>query len=150
MKKVESLPLDDEVKKNNFEMLKKDYDKKADSYDRWYKITSYLIKNEYFNKQFDGLDDMEMLKFVTQYISAPFPPMFSKNDFDKLVLVGINNNQREALWRLSFTYAKKGYDLDKIVDYYIAQKGGYYIQELNSAVGEYLNINELIDKIKDK
>ena len=91
-----------------------------------------------------------MLEFIAQNIQAPFPPNLTQEEFDRLVKVGIENDEREWLWRLAFNYERRKINFDEIVDYFIKKKDGYYLTELISAVGEYLNIDSIFDKIEDK
>ena len=74
----------------------------------------------------------------------------SQEEFDKLVKVGIEKDEREWLWRLAFNYERSKINFDNIVDYFIKKKDGYYLAELISAIGECLNIDSIINKIVDK
>ena len=121
-----------------------------DSQARWVAITDYIVKNDYFDNNFESLTDYELLKFITQNIQAPFPPKLTQEEFDKLVKVGMEKDERELLWRLAFNYEGSKINFDDIVDYFIEKKDGYYLAELISAVGECLNIDRIIDKIDDK
>lgn len=132
------------------ETLKKDYEKVIDSHERWFSITSYINKNEYFNNVFDSLTDYELLEFIAQNIQAPFPPQINQDDFEKLVKVGIENDEREWLWRLAFNYEGMNINFDSIVDFFIKEKDGFYLTELINAIGECLNIDDIINKINDK
>lgn len=91
-----------------------------------------------------------MLEFIAQNIQAPFPPNLSQEEFDKLVKVGIEKDEREWLWRLAFNYERRKISFDDIVDYFIKKKDGYYLSELIIAIGECLNIDSIIDKIDDR
>ena len=150
---VESIPQNDENKDrlnkviNN---LKNEYNKEKDSFKRWYTIAKYISDNDYFNTCFESLSKYELLEFIGQNISAPNPPNLSQEEFDELVKVGIKKDERELLWRLAFNYENKKIDFNKIVDYYIKKKDGYYLGELISAVGKQLDINKIIDDINDK
>lgn len=152
IKKLETIPKDknEEFLNKQIGNLKKDYNKKMDSYERWFKITEYINQNKYFNECFDNLSEYELLEFIAQYIQAPLPPQLNQEEFDKLVKVGIENDEREWLWRLAFNYENRNINFDNIVDYFIEKKDGYYIQELISAVGESLNLDRMIDEINDK
>ena len=132
------------------ESLRNDYNKEMDSHKRWLAVVDYISESEYFNKSFESLSDYELLEFIAQYISAPFPPKLKQEEFDRLVKVGIENDKREWLWRLAFNYEETNFDFDSIVDYFIEMKDGYYIAELISAVGQCLDIDKLIDKLNDK
>lgn len=123
-------------------------EKEIDSYDRWYKVFEYIINNDYFNESFDNLTDNELLDFVTTYIKAPNPPKLDQEEFDKLVNIGIEKDDREALWRLAFNYDETDLNIDNIVNYYIEKKDGYYLSELISAVD--LDVDSIINRINDK
>lgn len=116
----------------------------------WIALMDCINNNEYFNKCFESLTDYELLEFIAQYICAPLPPYLEQEQFDKLVKTGIEHDKREWLWRLAFNYERYDLNFDSIVDYYIEKKDGYYIAELISAVGDNLDVDSIIDKIKDK
>ena len=149
--KIEQIPMDNNSDFLNRQLnyLKKDYDREMDSQERWFAITDYINKNDYFTKTFESLTDYELLEFIAQNIQAPFPPNLTQEEFDKIVKVGIEKDEREWLWRLAFNYESRKINFDKIVDYFIKKKDGYYLAELISAVGENLNIDSIIDKIND-
>ncbi len=92
------------------------------------------------------MDDYELLKFITQYISVPLPPKISQKGFDSLVNVGIESDESEALWRLAMNYNRKDKDFFKIEDYFIKKRDYYYLAELISSVEEDLNLDRLIEK----
>ena len=151
--KLKNIPKDDknfDFLNKYLENLKKDYEKGTDSYERWFKITDCINKNNYFNKVFESLTDYELLEFIAQNISAPFPPNLNQEEFDKLVKVGIEKDEREWLWRLAFNYESRNINFDLIVKYFINKKDGYYLTELISAVGDCLDIDKIIDMIDDK
>lgn len=153
MRSLEQIPQDEGNKEfltRQLETLKKDYDKKHDSHKKWLKIMNNITSNEYFNNCYDSLSEQELLNFITEYINVPIPPLLTQEEFDKLVKLGIENNLKEQLYRLAFNYAKKKINLDSIFDYFILKNDGYYISELISAIGEYLDIDNIIDKINDK
>ena len=122
---------------------------KNDSEEMWFSIAEYIINSDYFNKVFDSLSDYELLEFVTQKINVLFSPKLSQEEFDNLVDVGIENDERECLWRLAFNYEGMDIDFDKIVDYFIEIKDGYYLIELISAVGDSLDIDGIIYRLDD-
>ena len=130
--------------------IAKNITNEMDSHARWFEITDCINKNEYFNKLFESLTDYELLELIAQNISAPFPPNLTQEEFEKLVNAGIKKDEREWLWRLAFNYEGKNINFDTIVEYFIKKKDGYYLAELISAVGECLNIDEIIDIIDDK
>ncbi len=150
--KMDLIPKDDnniEFFNEQLDRLKRDYDSEMDSHERWSEITDCIDKNDYFTKTFESLTDYELLKFIAQNIRAPFPPYLTQEKFDRLVKVGIENDEREWLWRLAFNYEIYNINFDKIVDYFIDKKDGYYLAELISAVGQCLNIDGIIDKINN-
>lgn len=151
--KFENIPNDDKnivFLNKQLENLKKDYEKEMDSHERWFKITDCINKNSYFNKVFASLTDYELLEFIAQNISAPFPPNLTQEEFDRLVKIGIEKDEREWLWRLAFNCENRSINFDSIVEYFIKKKDGYYLAELISAVGENLNIDKIIEMIDDK
>ena len=151
--RFENIPKDDEnldFLNKHLENLKKDYEKEMDSHERWFKIFDCINENSYFNKLYESLTDYELLEFIAQNISAPFPPNLTQEKFDKLVNVGIEKDKREWLWRLAFNYENSNINFDSIVEYFIKKKDGYYLSELISAVGDCLNLDEIIDMIDDK
>jgi len=153
IEKIENITKDDnniEFLNKQLSSLKKDYKREIDSYERWYAVTSCIDKNEYFNKNFENLTDYELLEFIAQYIKAPFPPQITQEEFDRLVKVGIENDEREWLWRLAFNYENSNMNFNEIINYYINNKDGYYLAELISTIGECLNIDDIIDKINNK
>jgi len=148
--KLETIPKDEDIFNRLLNNLKKDNEKEIDSHERWLAIAQCIDENDYFNTCFDNLSDYELLEFISQYIQVPFPPQLSQEKFEKLVKVGIENDEREWLWRLAFNYERRNINFDLIVDYFINVKDGYYLAELISAVGECLDIDSIIDKITDK
>ena len=99
------------------------------------------------------MNDLELLNFITQYISVSLPPNIDQEKFNDLVKVGVKEDKREALWRLAFNYNKRKKDFTLIEDYFIEKRDAYYLLELISAVNEDLNMDKLIDKVvatKDK
>ena len=116
-------------------------------------LFTLLADNDLINYYCDLLNDYELLEFIAQYISVPMPPQISQEKFDKIVKVGIENDEREWLWRLAFNYNRKNKDFSLIEDYFIEKKDSYYLTELISAVREDLNMKNLKEKVlatKDK
>lgn len=116
-------------------------------------LFTLLADNDLINYYCDLLNDYELLEFIAQYISVPMPPQISQEKFDKIVKVGIENDEREWLWRLAFNYNEKNKDFSLIEDYFIEKRDDYYITELISAVREDLNMKKLKKKViatKDK
>ena len=148
--RFESLKDKNDFFNKQLEHLKRDYDKEMDSHERWFNVVDYINKNNYFNTCFDNLKDIELLEFIAQNIQAPFPPDLNQAEFEALVKVGIENDEREWLWRLALNYEYRNINFDSIIDYFIRIKDGYYITELIGAIGEKLDIDDIIDKITDK
>lgn len=116
-------------------------------------LFTLLADNDLINYYCDLLNDYELLEFIAQYISVPMPPQISQEKFDKIVKVGIENDEREWLWRLAFNYNEKNKDFSLIEDYFIEKRDDYYLIELISAVREDLNMKKLKKKViatKDK
>ena len=116
-------------------------------------LFTLLADNDLINYYCDLLNDYELLEFIAQYISVPMPPQISQEKFDKIVKVGIENDEREWLWRLASNYNEKNKDFSLIEDYFIEKRDDYYLTELISAVREDLNMKKLKKKViatKDK
>lgn len=116
-------------------------------------LFTLLADNDLINYYCDLLNDYELLEFIAQYISVPIPPQIDQEKFDKIVKVGIENNEREWLWRLAFNYNEKNKDFSLIEDYFIEKRDDYYLTELISAVRDDLNMKKLKKKViatKDK
>ncbi len=133
-----------EQRRNKFLEDKK---KKLDGGALYQSITNLLTNHELVCKYALSMDDYELLKFITEYISVPFPPVLKQEEFDELVQVGIAKDEREALWRLAFNYNRKDKDFTLIEDYFILKRDAYYLTELISAVEEDLDIETLIAKV---
>lgn len=116
-------------------------------------LFTLLADNDLINYYCDLLNDYELLEFIAQYISVPMPPQIDQEKFDKIVKVGIENDEREWLWRLAFNYNEKNKDFSLIEDYFIEKRDDYYLTELISAVPDDLNMKKLKKKViatKDK
>lgn len=135
------------------EGLLKDKKKVKDGGKLYESLFTLLADNDLINYYCDLLNDYELLEFIAQYISVPMPPQISQEKFDKIVKVGIENDEREWLWRLAFNYNEKNKDFSLIEDYFIEKRDDYYLTELISAVREDLNMKKLKKKViatKDK
>lgn len=135
------------------ESLLKDKEKVRDSGPRYEKLFEHLTYFPLYRKYCLKMNDLELLEFITQYISVPLPPNIEQKDFDDLVEAGIKEDKREFLWRLAMNYNRKGKDFLKIEDYFILKRDDYYLAELISGVQEDLDLDRLIDKVletKDK
>lgn len=136
-----------EFARKQYEQLKKDKEKIRDSGPRYEKLYRFLVNNSVYLKYCKKMNDLEFLEFITQFISAPVTPKISQELFDDLVIIGIKEDKREALWRLAFNYNRKNKDFTNIENYFIEKRDDYYLIELISAVKEDLNIEELIKKV---
>lgn len=135
------------------EGLLKDKKKVKDGGKLYESLFTLLADNDLINYYCDLLNDYELLEFIAQYISVPMPPQISQEKFDKIVKVGIENDEREWLWRLAFNYNEKNKDFSLIEDYFIEKRDDYYLTELISAVRDDLNMKKLKKKViatKDK
>ncbi len=142
-----------EFARNKYDSLIKDKDKIRDSGPRYEKLYDLLVNNSVYINYCKKMNDLELLEFITQYISAPITPNIDQETFDDLVNAGIKKDKREALWRLAFNYNGKKKNFSNIEDYFIEKRDDYYLTELISAVQEDLNIDKLIKKVintKDK
>lgn len=108
-----------------------------------------MTQNELVSVYAKKMNDKELLKFITKYIYAPFPPVLEQNEFDDLVSAGIEEDKRESLWRLAFNYNRKNKDFSKIEDYFIEVRDDYYLVELVCAVKEDLNLLKIVEKVKN-
>lgn len=128
-------------------------EKNNDSGQRYDKLYNLLVNNSVYINYCKNMSDLELLKYITQYICPPMVPKISNEVFDNLVDVGIKEDKREALWRLAFNYKGTEKDVTSIADYFIEKRDADYLTELISAVQSDLNLNELVDKVmntKDK
>ncbi len=154
------LKLFDKIKNNpkNDEKTKKFIDKKYDEFlkdkkeirdcgPRYNKIFELLNNNSVYIKYCKNMNDLELLNFITQYISVPVPPLINQEVFNALVLAGIKEDKKEAIWRLAMTYHHRGKDFSKIIDYFIKVRDDYYLAELISGVHEDLDLDSIIDKV---
>ena len=151
--KLDMVPKGDkdlDVLYKSIDKMKQNSEKEMDSYERWFHVFECINDNDYFNNCFDGLTEYELLEFIAQKIKAPFPPQIDQEEFDKLVKAGIEHDEREWLWRLAFNYEDKGINIEAIIDYFIKIKDGYYLVESISAMGDYLDINKIVDKVNDR
>ena len=129
------------------ESLKKEKEVVRDGGLLYQNIFELLTNNGLINKYARKMNDLELLEFITKYISVPMPPVLNQDEFNDLVLVGIKNDMREALWRLAFNYNHKEKDFTLIEDYFLQVKDYYYLTELISAVEEDLDKDRLLKKI---
>ena len=152
IEQAENSDLSDDLKKfvqKKKEQLLKDRDKVYDGGALFQSIFDLLTNHDLIGRYAKAMNDLELLEFITQYISVPMPPILIQDEFDDLARIGIERDMREALWRLAFNYNHKEIDFTLIEDYFILKRDDYYLTELISAVEEDLNKDKLIDKIID-
>lgn len=136
-----------EFAEKRYNSLLKDKDKVRDSGKRYEKLYELLVNNSVYINYCKKMSDLELLEFITQFISVPITPNIDQETFNNLVNIGIKKDKREALWRLAFNYNGKKKDFTNIENYFIDKRDDYYLIELISAVQEDLNMNKLIEKI---
>ena len=136
--------------KDELARMRKNLKKPRDNFDRWTRICDAIKENKLYGKQLDDLSDEGLLELIAEDMRAPRPIPIDSDTFDKLVQVGISKDQREWLWRLAFNYFDKGFDYNRIADYYIKCEDSYYLAELISAIGRALDIDPIIEQIQDK
>ncbi len=150
LKKIDKEKLDEETKefiKKRYESLLKDKECIRDSGPRYQELFDLLTNFSVYNNYCLKVTDLELLEFITQYISVPLPPPINQETFDDLVASGIKEDKKEAIWRLAMNYARKNKDFSKIEDYFIEKRDHYYLAELISGVYEDLDLNRLIKKV---
>lgn len=125
--------------------LLKDKERVRDGGKLYTKIVDLLTNNSVINESASEMNDKELLTFITRYISVPLPPPIKQEDFNDLVKVGIEEDNREALWGLAVNYDKK-MDFTLIEDYFIEKRDAYYLIELISAT-DSINLDNLVGKV---
>lgn len=110
-------------------------------------VLSLLSHHTLVNQYIEKMTAKEMLELITQYIAVPYPPKLAQDTFNDLVQVGVEEDNREALWRLAVHY-QGGMDFTLIEDYFIEKRDVYYLVELICSVGEYLDKEKLLEKVK--
>lgn len=108
-----------EFAENKYHCLMKDKDDIRDSGPRYEQLYELLVNNSVYVNHCKKMSDLELLEFITQYISAPVTPNINQETFEDLVSAGIKKDKRDD----------------------------YYLTELISAVQEDLNMDELIEKV---
>lgn len=125
--------------------LLEDKEKVRDGGKLYTKIVNLLTNNSVINKSASEMNDKELLTFITRYISVPLPPPIGQEGFNDLVKAGIEEDDREALWRLAVNYDKK-MDFTLIENYFIDKRDSYYLIELISAT-DNVNLDNLVSKV---
>lgn len=114
---------------------------------RYEKVSELLEKSELFQELYNKLNNSERLELLTKYLNSPKLPKITQEKINELVQTGIQEDKREALWRLAYNYRNCNMDYNTIIDFYIKARDIYYIIEIVCAVEEEINKNELIEKI---
>lgn len=139
---------DNELKEfieKQYNNLLEDKEKVRDGGKLYTKIVNLLTNNSVINKSASEMNDKELLTFITRYISVPLPPPIGQEGFNDLVKAGIEEDDREALWRLAVNYDKK-MDFTLIEDYFIDKRDSYYLIELISAT-DSINLDNIVSKV---
>ena len=116
-----------EFAENRYNNLVKDKENIRDSGPRYEQLYELLVNNPVYVNHCRKMSDLELLEFITQYISAPVTPNIDQETFDDLVSAGIEKDKREALWRLAFNYNGKKKDFTRIENYFIDKRDDYYL-----------------------
>ena len=148
---IENLKFDNEKDKEKlkktYQKLIKEKEKVNDSGPRYYAMIDVLSNNSLYKKYYDNMTLEEILTYITRYISVPLPPNITQETFDKLVQVGIKEDKREALWRLTFNYYGHHKDFSAIAKYFIEKKDAYYLVKLICAVRNDLDMDNIINEV---
>lgn len=139
---------DNELKEfieKQYNNLLKEKERVRDGGKLYTRIASLLTNNSVINKSASKMNDKELLTFITRYISVPLPPPIKQEGFNDLVKAGIEEDNREALWRLAVNYDKK-MDFTLIEDYFIEKRDSYYLIELISAT-DSINLDNIVSKV---
>ncbi len=110
-------------------------------------VLSLLSHHTLVNQYVEKMTAKETLELITQYIDVPYPLKLTQDTFNDLVQVGVDEDNREALWRLAVHY-QGSMDFTLIEDYFIEKRDVYYLVELICSVGEYLDKEKLLEKVK--
>lgn len=116
-------------------------------------IHNVLINNPLVIDELEGMDDYELLEFITEYIYMPFPLSITKETFENLVKIAISKDAREDLWRLAYNYNFKDTNFNPIFDYFIKVRDDYYLLELICVIEENIDLEKIKKKVfatKDK
>lgn len=114
-----------ECAENTYNNLVKDKEDIRDSGPRYEQLYELLVNNSVYVNHCRKMSNLELLEFITQYISAPLTPNIDQETFDDLVSAGIEKDKREALWRLAFNYNGKKKDFTRIENYFIDKRDDY-------------------------
>ena len=130
-----------------YDNLLKEKERKIDNGERYNKLFDLLTQNDLINKYAAEMSDEELLKFITNYIAVPLPLKLTQEDFDDLIKIGIEKDDKEALWRMACNYAGSDMDFSLIEEDFILKKDYYFLAELISVAVDDLNSEKLTEKI---
>lgn len=131
----------------NIEVIKDD--PKNNTYTRYDKVYNLLIDNKTYLTIANELSPEDLMLMITQYIKARLVPRLSQEQFDDIVLAAINSGKdsKENCFRLAMNYQGSKLNFDNIVDHMIESKNSWFMIELIYAVGEVLDVDNVIKKI---
>lgn len=116
---------------------------------RYQYIYNEIINNQLYKSLAKNMTAYELMDMITSYLMAPNVPAIDQELFDEMVFEAIKNGKspKEECWRLATNYCYHNFNFQKIIDYFISTRDVYYIGELICAVGESLDIKEIIEQI---
>ena len=88
---VENSNLSDDAKaiQKKKDQLWKDKDATYDGGALYQKVFDLLTQNKLVGKYARKMNNLELLEFITEYISVPMPPVLTQDEFDDLTFIGI-------------------------------------------------------------
>ena len=149
-KSISSEKIDKKIKEfaeGQYDNLIKARKKVNDGGQLYTEICNLFKDNSLMDNYIKQMTDVELLNFITQYISVPKPIKITEKKFTDLVNAGIKEDKRESLWRLAFNYEGQGMNYANIEDYFIKKGDAYYLTELMYAVTSDLDFKELKKKV---
>lgn len=153
LESLEKIKANKQISKKGKEFVEREYNRLTkekdivrDSGPRYEKLYDLLVNHSIHINYCKKMSDLELLEFIAQYFQAPVVPNIDQETFDNLVIAGIKEDKREALWRLAFNYCGRKKDFTHIEDYFIEKRDDYYLTELIYAVQEDLDMDKLTEK----
>lgn len=131
-----------------YKELLKDKERIRDGGKLYTSLVKLMTNNTLVCMYASEMNDKELLDFITKYIQAPIPPKITQEEFNNLANIAINEDKREALWRLALNYNHKNKDFSLVENYFIEKRDDYYLVELISVVEDDLNMKNLMYKVK--
>lgn len=112
-------------------------------------IFDLLVANEVYIKEAKNQSDRDLMLMICDYLYSHNVPDINQKHFDLLVDEAIKTGKdaRENCFRLAFNYNKCGYNLDKIVNYFIDLRDAWYLSEIISTNKEDLDMDKVIGKV---